>query len=345
MNPKKIPTLKMTALFLALIVVLIPFGMAFAAEGISATLTAAEGEFTVGDPIPMILTVTHPNGYRVLPLQFQDSTWGELEIREVAPPQVVANPDGSETTTQTIYATLWATGKFATSELSFGVSDTAGEIHEISAAPLGLNIASVLAEGDTELRDIKPQASLPLPAIWPWVVGGLLVVLDNLTQLHGQIPGSLEILRHPTDLQQWLPEVIAPWKAAAQSKGLSWQAEIVPELPIVDIDADRMAQAVGNLLSNAVKYTPTGGQVKISVSEESGKLKISVQDTGPGIDPAEMDQIFEPFYRSNRETRFPQGMGLGLAIAREIVSAHEGEIKVQSERGRGSIFEIMLEIH
>jgi len=177
MNPKKIPVLKMTALFLSMIVALIPFGMAFASEGINATLITAEGEYTVGDPIPLNLTVTHPNGYRVLPLQFQDAAWGELEIREVTPSQVIANPDGTETTTQTIYATLWAPGEFSTPELSLGVSDTAGEIHEISAAPLGLNVASVLVEGDINLRDIKPQASLPLPTLWPWVVGGLLVAL------------------------------------------------------------------------------------------------------------------------------------------------------------------------
>jgi len=177
MNPKKNPILKIIPLFLVLIVALIPFGTAFASEGINATLTAPEGDLTVGDVIPLTLTVTHPQGYRVLPLQFQDSAWGELEVRETAPPQVVANSDGTETTTQTIYTTLWTPGEYTTPELSLGVSDTAGEIHEISAAPLSLNLVSVLVEGDTELRDIKPQTTLPLPAIWPWVVGGLLIAL------------------------------------------------------------------------------------------------------------------------------------------------------------------------
>jgi len=174
MNLKQYPTLKITVLSLALIVALIPFGIAFASDGISATLTVPEGEFTVGDVIPLTLSVIHPQGYRVLPVQFQDSAWGELEIREVAPPKVSANPDGNETTTQTIYATMWAPGEYATPELFLQVADTSGEIHEISATSLDLNLVSVLVEGDTELRDIKPQASLPLPAIWPWVVGGLL---------------------------------------------------------------------------------------------------------------------------------------------------------------------------
>jgi len=177
MKPKKIQTLKMTALFLALILSLLPLGLASANDRITATLTAADGVFTVGDRIPLNLTVTHPSGYRVLPLQFQDSALGAFEIQEVTPPQVVANPDGTETSTQTIYATLWAPGEFHTPELPLALSDTAGQIREISAAPLSLTVASVLVEGDTEMRDIKPQASLPLPAIWPFVVGGLLVAL------------------------------------------------------------------------------------------------------------------------------------------------------------------------
>ncbi len=126
MNPKKIQTLKITALFLALILSLVPLGLASANDGITATLTAADGEFTVGDRIPLNLTVSHPSGYRVLPLQFQDSTLGALEIQEVTPPQVVANPDGTETTTQTFFTILWAPGEYVTPELSLTISDTAG---------------------------------------------------------------------------------------------------------------------------------------------------------------------------------------------------------------------------
>ena len=126
MNPKKIPTLKKTVLLLVLILSLIPLGLVSANEQISATLTAAQGEYTVGDRIPLNLSVTHPNGYRLLPLRFQDSSFGALEIQEVTTPQVVANPDGTETTTQTIFATLWAPGEYATPELSVTVSDING---------------------------------------------------------------------------------------------------------------------------------------------------------------------------------------------------------------------------
>ncbi len=167
-------------------------------------------------------------------------------------------------------------------------------------------------------------------------------MLDNLTQLHGGVPGRLEMDRCQTDLNLWLPQVIVPWKAAAQAKGLGWQSNIPSNLPAISIDPDRMAQAIGNLLSNAVKYTPVGSQVEIAVAVRADILAIKVRDTGPGIEPQEIEKIFEPFYRSSRETRFPQGMGLGLSIAREIVKAHGGEINVQSQHGQGSLFEIRL---
>ena len=154
----------------------------------------------------------------------------------------------------------------------------------------------------------------------------------------------MELKRQPTDLNQWLLEVIAPWKAAAHAKSLTWHGNIPASLPIVSIDPDRMAQAVGNLLSNAVKYTPAGGQVVVTAVVHADTLVFTVQDSGSGIDPAEIDKIFEPFYRSSRETRFPQGMGLGLSIAREIVNAHGGQISARSKHGQGSLFEIKLPI-
>ena len=154
----------------------------------------------------------------------------------------------------------------------------------------------------------------------------------------------MELKRQPTDLNQWLLEVITPWKAAAQAKSLTWQRNIPASLPVVSIDPDRMAQAVGNLLSNAVKYTPAGGQVVVTAVVHADTLVFTVQDSGSGIDPAEIDKIFEPFYRSSRETRFPQGMGLGLSIAREIVNAHGGQISARSKHGQGSLFEIKLPI-
>lgn len=214
-------------------------------------------------------------------------------------------------------------------------------VHELSR-PLGALQAAIqaLQRGGDNDQDFRQELLAGMSA----QINRLQPLLDNLTQLHGRIPGSLEITSHPTKLNEWLSTIIPPWQAEAQSKNLQWHTEISTTLPTLNIDSDRMAQAIGNLLSNAIKFTPAGGEILFSVQEKDTIIQISVRDTGLGIDIAEHDKIFDSFYRSNRETRFPQGMGLGLAITREIVNAHGGEVYVLSQIKQGSEFIIKLPI-
>jgi len=167
-------------------------------------------------------------------------------------------------------------------------------------------------------------------------------LLDNLAQLHDRVLGTLELNCRPVNLSDWLMCVAVPWREAAQAKGIQWQATIPDTLPTLDVDADRLAQAMGNLLSNAVKYTPSGGIVSLTVGLENDQVWMQVSDTGPGISADEQQQIFAPFYRSHRGYRFPQGMGLGLTIARDLVLAHNGRLEVDSEPDKGSSFTIWL---
>jgi signal transduction histidine kinase len=169
-------------------------------------------------------------------------------------------------------------------------------------------------------------------------------LLDDLSHLHGQILGPPALNRQPTDLSDWLPSFLLPWRAAALEKGVSWSAEIDPQLPIVDIDAARIGQAIGNLISNAIKYTAAGGSVAVSAQHDKAELRITVADTGPGISQAEQARIFEPFFRSREQTRFPQGMGLGLSIAKDLTEAHGGRLELQSESGQGSTFTMVLPV-
>jgi signal transduction histidine kinase len=99
---------------------------------------------------------------------------------------------------------------------------------------------------------------------------------------------------------------------------------------------------IGNLTANAIQYTSAGGRVSIEAGCETDRVWIAVKDTGSGIAPEEVAHIFDPLYRGARGQRFPQGLGLGLAIARDIARAHGGDITVQSEVGRGSRFTINL---
>lgn len=170
----------------------------------------------------------------------------------------------------------------------------------------------------------------------------LQTLLDDLAQLHGQVLDTATIVPRPTPLAEWLSALLPPWREAAQEKGLAWESEVPDTLPCLSVDPERLGQAVGNLLSNAIKQTPTGGTVRVEASTDPSSVWIKVQDTGPGIPVAERERIFEPFYRGERQARFPQGLGLGLTIARDIVTAHGGRLEVESELGAGSEFRIVL---
>lgn len=169
-------------------------------------------------------------------------------------------------------------------------------------------------------------------------MGLLQRLLDDLTGLQDQVLGILELNRQPIALSVWLSHVLAPWQQAAQSKELHWEARVPANLPTLEADPDRLAQALGNLLSNAIKYTPRGAAISVEADAEDGAAWIRVSDTGPGIAPEEQVRIFTPFYRGPQAGRFSQGMGLGLSIARDLVVAHGGRLEVESIPGRGSRF-------
>ncbi len=166
-------------------------------------------------------------------------------------------------------------------------------------------------------------------------------LLDNLSDLHGQILGALELNRQAIPMSQWLPRVVLPWREQAHKKGLHWQLDISAELPTLNIDPDRVAQILDNLLSNAIKYTPQG-TISVSAAPKKGGVAIIVNDTGIGVSPEERERIFDPFYRSRRDKRFPQGMGLGLSIARDLALAHGGSLSVESQPGKGSRFTLWM---
>jgi len=173
-------------------------------------------------------------------------------------------------------------------------------------------------------------------------VGRMSRLLDDLVGLHGQVLGTLELDRKPTHISPWLNQSLPSWREAARAKGLHWQASVPNDLPILEVDPDRLGQALGNLLSNAVKYTPAKGTVSVTAGVAQNAVWIRVSDTGPGIAPEEQERVFVPFYRSQRERRFPQGMGLGLSIARSLVAAHGGWLELESTPGTGSHFTIWI---
>jgi signal transduction histidine kinase len=167
-------------------------------------------------------------------------------------------------------------------------------------------------------------------------------LLDDLRQLHDQVLGSMELRYQRISLSHWLPEILLPWQQAAKEKHLQWKTDIPANLPPVEADPLRLAQIIGNLVSNAIKFTPAQGAICISVGIEAEQACFQIKDSGVGIPGEEQSKIFTPFYRGSSSSRFPQGMGLGLRIAQDLVQAHGGRITVESNPGSGSTFAFQI---
>jgi signal transduction histidine kinase len=128
----------------------------------------------------------------------------------------------------------------------------------------------------------------------------------------------------------------------ASEKNLRLNLYIPKELPTIKGDQDKIKQALLNLISNAINYNKPSGTITVSGQSSADELIIAVNDTGQGIRPAEIDHLFDKFYRSQTTEKSAQGTGLGLAICKKIVEAHGGHIEVQSELGIGTTFSIHL---
>ncbi len=169
-------------------------------------------------------------------------------------------------------------------------------------------------------------------------------ILDDLARFHDQIIGNLELTFEKLDLSAWLRVVLRPWEEAAHEKKLQWVVKIPDDLPFIQADSLRLAQAIGNLADNAIKYTPSSGKIEIEAAVEGETVFIRFKDTGGGIPLEDQARIYEPFYRGGQGSRMKQGMGLGLSIARQIVEAHSGRLELDSEVGVGSEFRIVLPV-
>lgn len=213
-------------------------------------------------------------------------------------------------------------------------------VHELGR-PLGALRSGVQALLKGASRD--PQLAGELLTGMDGELVRLQALLNELTHLYDQGLGTLELKREPVNLADWLPEIIAPWQAAAVEKGIAFETDLGDSLPAVSIDPLRLGQATGNLFSNAIKFTPPGGKVRIEAKVDQTWFVLRVQDSGPGIPADEKDKIYTPFYRGSHGKRFAEGMGLGLGIAREIVQAHGGEISLAGGReGQGATFEMRI---
>jgi len=170
----------------------------------------------------------------------------------------------------------------------------------------------------------------------------LLRLVGDLLFLSRMRSGKLALELRGIDLAEIAAEAVAEVRPDARLKHIDMVLSAAPVPPFA-ADPDRIGQLLGNLLSNAVKFTGDGGRVEVRTAVADGQAVLTVADTGMGIPAADLERIFERFYRTAVATRqVIPGTGLRLAIARAIADAHNGAITAQSTDGQGSTFTVRL---
>jgi signal transduction histidine kinase len=173
----------------------------------------------------------------------------------------------------------------------------------------------------------------------------LALLTDNILSLAKIEEGRAELKLEPTDVGALLTEVVGAFQERVRHEGFDIELRLGDRLPRLELDRAALSQAVTNLVDNAVKYSGESRKVEVAALVEGPSLTIAVRDFGIGVRKADIDRIFERFFRGGDElTRTVKGSGLGLTLVREIVEAHGGKVRVSSEPGKGSEFSVRLPV-
>lgn len=221
--------------------------------------------------------------------------------------------------------------------------------HELRTptASILAHVDSVLLTLDTTDGSVSPEMLKRYLEIVHREAERLNALVDDLLAVARAERAELQLVVTPVDAAGVIQEVyqaLAP--LARRERQVMLVHEEQPDLPPLLADRQRLCQVLLNLVRNAITYTPAGGIVSMTLQQVDGTwLRISVADTGSGIAPADLERVFERFYRADASrARASGGFGLGLAIARDLVAAMGGTITAESVVGEGSCFHVTLPI-
>ncbi len=170
-------------------------------------------------------------------------------------------------------------------------------------------------------------------------------LIEDLRTLSPADAGELRLTCQLVSPRDLLERTAAAHLPQARQLEISLRVTAEANLPLVNVDPERMAQVLGNLVSNALRYTPAGGEISLVATQQGNRVLLTVQDNGVGIAPDKLPYIFDRFYRGDEARQASEGeSGLGLAIAKSLVELHGGAISVESTLGEGTTFVISLPV-
>lgn len=171
-------------------------------------------------------------------------------------------------------------------------------------------------------------------------------LVEDLFELSKLEAKQVEIKPEPISITELCQDVALKFKPEAEKNNIDLESSIDPSLPFVKADISLIERVLSNILRNALHYTPVNGKVELTTKRVDGTVRVSIHDTGPGIDEADLPYIFDRFYRGKDKQNRPKGSsGLGLAIAQKIIELHDSEIRVKSEPDDGTVFYFDLPVY
>lgn len=203
-------------------------------------------------------------------------------------------------------------------------------------------LADVSHELRTPLSVVQGNLEALVDGVHPADEAHLVAILDETKVLSRLVEdlrtlslaesGALTLHREAIDVGALVRETVDSFASQAEPAGVSLEAQVSSGLPQVDADPVRAREILSNLIANALRYTPSGGRVTVTAQPADAAVAIDVRDTGQGIAPERIGRIFDRFYKSSES----RGAGLGLAIAKQLVETHGGEISATSVLGKGT---------
>jgi len=171
----------------------------------------------------------------------------------------------------------------------------------------------------------------------------LLKLINDLLDLVRLESGVMQVKREPLDIAEFIKGLASAARQMADDKRIRLETSAAPEVGIVQTDRDKLEKIILNIQFNALKFTPAGGRIVIHAEKQGEELVLSIKDTGMGISAKNLPHVFDRFWQADDSARRKyQGVGIGLALVKELVEVQGGTVSVESEEGKGTTFTVRL---
>lgn len=202
-------------------------------------------------------------------------------------------------------------------------------------------LTSIIAGAGLLAEELNPSVDDSIRRLIQTIIRNADTLEHRLVELLDTVKtgsGSIHLQLEPVDIRSLVQGVVLQISPLIQNKNQNLTTELSEGLPIFTGDGPKLEQVLINLLNNACKFTPHGGRIIVRARPDSSGVTISVKDNGVGIAPSEHSRLFKPYSRIDADRQRHPGLGLGLALAKQVVELHGGRIWVESEPGAGSTF-------